>query len=41
MEQKKGYITIGHRFKGYRNLPLAWDGVRYNIPSIATGMMST
>ena len=38
---KKGYFTTGHRFKGYRNLPLPWDGVRYNKLSIATGMMST
>ena len=32
---------MGHRFKGYRNVPLAWDEVRYNKLSIVTGMMST
>ena len=30
-----------HGFKGYRNLPFAWDGVKYNKLSIATGMTST
>ena len=28
-------------FKGYKNLPFAWDGVRYNKLSIAMGMTST
>ena len=28
-------------FKRYKNLPLAWNGVRHNKLLVSTGMMST